>query len=91
MVPEKIHSEDLKRSLVNRYQETLINRLNRQDLEELQSYLRDEYDPKTGWNPGARLQFEAKLRRYFHEEVIRREISGIEALLNLLTPADLKN
>jgi len=37
------------------------------------------------------LQFEAKLRRYFHEEVIRREISGIEALLNLLTPADLKN
>jgi hypothetical protein len=91
MVPEKIHSEDLKRSLVNRYQETLINRLNRQDLEELQSYLRDEYDPKTGWNPGARLQFEAKLRQYFHEEVIRREISGIEALLNLLTPADLKN
>ena len=91
MVQEKIPFEEMKQSLMNRYRKALIDQLSRQDLDELQSYIRDQYDPGKGWSHKNRLKFESKLRQYFHEEVIRREISGIEAVLKLLTPEDLKN
>jgi len=89
MDQRKIPVEDIKRALVNRYREMFVSRLTREDLKELQSYLRDQFDPRTGWNHQERMKFEEKLRRYFHEEFIRREISGIEALVLLLTPEDL--
>jgi hypothetical protein len=88
---EKSSPDEMKRSLVNRYRETLINKLTRQDLFELQSSLREQYDPVRGWDQKNRLKFETKLRQYFHEEIIRREISGIEAVLALLTPEDLQS
>jgi len=91
MVQEKIPSDEMKQSLMNRYGETLIQKLTRQDLDEFQTYLKGQYDPGKGWNHKNRLKFESKLRQYFHEEVIRREISGIEAVLKVLTPEDLKN
>jgi hypothetical protein len=37
------------------------------------------------------LKFESRLRQYFHEEVMRREIVSIETLLSLLKPEDVKN
>jgi len=91
MDPEKSDTafKELKRSLVDRYRETLIVRLTPRDLEELQSYIRGQYDPVKGWDASSRQKFETKLRQYFHEEIIRREISGIEAVVQLLTPEDL--
>jgi hypothetical protein len=35
------------------------------------------------------MKFEVKLRQYFHEEVLRREIVSIETLLSLMQPQDL--
>jgi hypothetical protein len=91
MVQEELPSDEMKQSLMNRYRETLIRNLTRQDLAELQTYLKGQYDPGKGWNHKNRLKFESKLRQYFHEEIIRREISSIEAVLKLLTLEDLKN
>jgi hypothetical protein len=91
MVKENIPPDKMKQSLVNRYREILISKLTPQDLAEFQVYLRGQYGPGTGWNHENRLKFEAKLKQYFHEEVIRREISSIEAVLKLLTLEDLKN
>lgn len=81
--------EEMKRSLIDRYRETLIGRLTPRDLAELQSYIRNQYDPVKGWDAGNRLNLEEKLRHYFHEEIIRREISSIEAVVQWLTPEDL--
>jgi len=91
MEPEKTDTspDELKRSLMDRYRETLIGRLTPRDLEEFQSYIRDQYDPAKGWDTRYRLKFEEKLRHYFHEEIMRREISSIETVLLLLTPEDL--
>lgn len=35
-------------------------------------------------------KFEWTLRKYLHEEVLTREITGIEALIRSLKPEDLK-
>jgi hypothetical protein len=43
-----------------------------------------------GWNPEYRQKSEEKLRQYFHEEVLKREIASIETLLGLMSDQDLK-
>jgi DNA-binding MurR/RpiR family transcriptional regulator len=90
MDQEKNPFDKMKQSLMDRYQETFIRKLTRQDLAEFQTYLKDEFDPTKGWDLKSRLKFESKLRNYFHEEIIRREIASIEAVLELLKPEDLK-
>ena len=80
----------MKTSLMNKYREMFIDKLTPQDLEELQFYLRQQYDEKRGWNSEYKLKFEFKLRQYFHEEILRREIASIETLLGLMQPQDLK-
>ena len=83
-------SDEMKMSLMNKYRETFIDKLTLRDLEELQFYLRKQYDKTSGWNSEYRLKFEFKLKQYFHEEILRREIASIETLLSLLQPQDLK-
>ena len=87
---KKTESDDIKTSLMNKYREMFIDKLTRQDLEELQFYLRQQYDKERGWNSEYKLKFEFKLRQYFHEEILKREIASIETLLGLLQPQDLK-
>ena len=89
MVPEETFTQEDKRSLKNRYKKTLIDRLTPRDLEEFQTYIKGQYDPTSGWNLKCRQKFEMKLRNYFHEEILRREIAAIETVLGMLTPADL--
>ena len=62
MVQEKIPFEEMKQSLMNRYRKTLIDQLTPQDFDELQSYIRDQYDPGKGWSHKDRQKFELKLR-----------------------------
>ena len=81
--------EEMKRSLIDRYRETLIGRLTPRDLAELQSDIRNQDDPVKGGDAGHRVKREEKLRHYLHEEIIRREISSIEAVVQWLTPEDL--
>ncbi len=89
MAQENIPFGDTKQYLMNKYQAMFIDKLTRQDLDEFQFYIRNQYDPGHGWNHNFRLKFEQKLRYYFHEEIIKREISNIEAVLSLLRPEDL--
>ncbi len=85
-------SDDLvKISLMNRYKTAFIDRLTYRDLQELRFYLQNQFDKNCQWNVGYRKKFESKLRQYFHEEVIRREIASLEVLVGLLAPDDLKN
>ncbi len=87
---KKTASEEVKTSLMKKYRETFIDKLTPQDLEELQCYLMQQYNNEHGWNNEYRLKFEFKLRQYFHEEILKREIASIETLLDLLQPQDLK-
>jgi hypothetical protein len=82
--------DDMKTLLMNRYREMFIDKLTPQDLEELQIYLAKQYDKESGWNSEYRQKFESKLRQYFNEDVLRREIAGIESLLVLIQRRDLK-
>ena len=82
--------EGLKKSLINKYKEMFIEKLTRRDLDELQFSLKKQYDKEHGWNHEYRMKFEVKLRQYFHEEVLRREIASIETLLSLMQPKDLR-
>jgi hypothetical protein len=89
--PEKTGKDDIKTSLMNKYGEMFIDKLTTKDLDEFQFFLRKQYDKESGWNNEYKLKFESKLRQYFHEEVMRREIASIETLLGLLDRRDLKN
>jgi len=82
-------SDDVKTLLMNKYREIFIDKLSRQDLDELRFYILNQYDQNIGWNREYKLKFESKLRHYFHEEILRREIVSIEALIRLLNPDDL--
>lgn len=86
---KKTASDEVKTSLMNKYREMFIDKLTPHDLEELQFYLARQYDKERGWNREYRLKFEFKLRQYFHEEILKREIASIETLLGLLQPQDL--
>jgi hypothetical protein len=67
-----------------------IDKLTPQDLEELQLYLKKQYDKERGWNNEYKQKFEFKLRQYFHEEILKREIASIETLLGLMQCQDLR-
>lgn len=81
---------EIKTSLMNRYKDMFIAKLTPQDLDELQLYRKKQYDKEGGWNNEYRLKFESKLRQYFHEEILKREIASIETLLGLIHHRDLK-
>jgi hypothetical protein len=87
----KSPSDDIKLTLMNKYKEILVDKLTRRDLEELQFYLKYQFDEKRQINAEYKLKFESRLRQYFHEEVLSREIVSIETLLGLLKPEDVKN
>ena len=76
--------------LLGRYRSILVDRLTAADLAELQSYLKNQFDEKGNLVPAYKKRFEEKLRTWLHEEVITREIIGIEALIRILKPGDLK-
>jgi len=75
---------------MNKYGEIFIDKLTPPDLEELQLYLGKQYDKEHGWNSEFKQKFESKLREYFHEEVLMREIASVETLLGLMKPEDLR-
>ncbi len=79
-----------KDSLAGRYRAILVEKLTPGDLAELQSYLEKEKDRDGNLDPGYREKFEWKLRQFLHEEVLTREIVGIEVLVRELRPSDLK-
>ena len=90
LMTERIAKEDLKWYLLNKYQDQFTGRLTREDLEELQYCLRKMYDPKRGWNREYLLRFVLKMGEYIQEEILKREIAGIESLLTLMKPEDLR-
>jgi hypothetical protein len=82
--------DDIKQTLMNKYRAMFVDKLTEQDLRELQFYLKKQFDEKRRLNVEYKLKFESRLRRYFHEEIMLREIVSIETLLSLLKPEDLK-
>ena len=88
---KKNPSDDLKTTLMNKYKDMFVDKLTQQDLRELQFYLKNQFDEKRQLNAEYKLKFESRLRHYFHEEVMKREIISIETLLGLLKPEDVKN
>ena len=87
--PEK-EGNETKASLMKKYQTIFIDKLSRADLEDLQYYLRRQFDQNRIIIPAYKNQFEMKLRKYFHEEIMRREIASIETLIEQLRPEDLE-
>jgi hypothetical protein len=90
MTPEEGERNEQKRVLINKYRDLLDDRITKEDLEELRYYLSRQYDKEHGWNDECRRRFEQKLLMFMHEEIMRREIAGIETLLPLLAPGDLR-
>lgn len=88
-VPEWKAKDDLKWYLMNKYRRLFIEKITREDLEQLQYYLRREYDPKNGWNREFNKRFVLKLGEYMAEGILKSEIAGIESLLTLMKPEDL--
>ncbi len=82
--------DDIKQTLMNKFRAMFVDKLTEQDLRELQFYLKKQFDEKRRINVEFKLKFESRLRQYFHEEIMRREIVSIETLLSLLKPEDLK-
>ena len=83
--------EDLVRSLRTRYQTSLVDKLTRKDLGDLRFYLENRFDEHGNLNREYKRKFEWTLRKYLHEEVLTREITGIEVLIRSLKPGDLKS
>jgi hypothetical protein len=77
-------------SLVDRYRTILVEKLTAGDLRELQFYLRNQFDENRNLNRDYKEKFEGKLRRFLHDEILTREIIGIEELIRNLKPEDLK-
>jgi len=87
----KNQSDDIKTTLINKYKEMFVDKLTKQELFELQFYLKNQFDENRQLNAEYKLKFESRLRQYFHEEVMKREIISIETLIGLLKPEDVKN
>ena len=77
-------------ALKERYRAILVDKLTPEDLAELQFSLRNQFDDRGNLDMVYKEKFEEKLRKYLHEEVLTREIAGIEALIRGLKPSDLK-
>ena len=84
-------SDELGRSLRARYRTTLIEKLTRKDLKDLKFYLENQFDKEDNLNMEYKGKFEWTLRKYLHDEVLTREITGIEALIRILQPEELKS
>ena len=84
-------SDDIKTTLMNKYKEMFVDKLTQQDLRELQFYLKNQFNENRQLNTEYKLKFESRLRQYFHEEVLKREIISIETLLGLLRLEDVKS
>ena len=82
--------EDLKWYLLNKYRVLFTDKITRNDLEELQYCLRRQYDPERGWNREYTKRFVLKMGEYLQEEILKSEIAGIESLLTLMKPEDLR-
>jgi len=80
----------LKTFLMNKYRDLLLDKMTEEDLDELRYYLTRQYDKEHGWNDEFRKRFEQKLQMFMHEEIMRREIAGIESLLPMLTYEDIR-
>ena len=76
---------------MHKYKEMFVDKLTQQDLRELQFYLKNQFNENRQLNIEYKLKFESRLRQYFHEEVLKREIISIETLLGLLRPEDVKS
>ncbi len=81
--------QSLKETLIRRYRTSFVDKLTPEDLEELKGYLAKEFDADGNLITEYRDRFEEKLRTYFHESVLEREIVTIEALVRRLSPEDL--
>lgn len=79
-----------REALLDRYRTILVDKLTVEDLRELQDFLRKEFDERGNLNSEYRERFVYKLRQFLHEEILTREIVGIEALVRSLRPEDLK-
>jgi hypothetical protein len=88
--PTSKEPDSLKETLIQRYRSGFVDKLTPDDLTELQEYLEKEFDDQGHINIKYRDLFEEKLRNYFHESVLEREIVTIEALVRKLSPEDLK-
>ncbi len=89
-ITERMAKDDLKWYLLNKYRTLFTDKLTHENLEELQYYLRHQYDPKRGWNREYLRRFVLKMREYMQEETLKREITGIASLLTLMKPEDLR-
>jgi hypothetical protein len=88
--PVSDRPESLKEILKRRYKSGFVDKLTPVDLAELKMYLQKEFDSKGNIQPEFRKRFEEKLRNYFHESVLEKEMVSIEALVRELSPEDLK-
>jgi hypothetical protein len=84
-------SDELGTTLRARYRTTLIEKLTRKDLETLKFYLRRQFDEHGHLSNEYKGKFEWTLRKYLNDEVLTREITGIEALIRILQPDELKS
>lgn len=89
LMTDRMRKDDLKWYLVNKYRALLIDKLTRKDLEELRYFLKQQYDPKRGWDRVYLRRFVLKMKGYMEEEILKREIAGIVSLLTLMNPEDL--
>jgi hypothetical protein len=90
LMTEQKAREDLKWYLMNKYRALFVDELSRQDLEELQYCHRKQYDSEHGWDQEYLQKFVLKLREYMQDDILKREIAGIETLLMFMKPEDLK-
>jgi DNA-binding MurR/RpiR family transcriptional regulator len=88
--PVSDRPESLKETLIRRYRAGFVDKLTPQDLAELKMNLKKEFDSEGNILPEFRKRFEEKLRNYFHESVLEKEMASIEALVRELSPEDLK-
>lgn len=79
-----------KGELLNRYRTMFVDKLTIADLQELRFYVTNMVDSDHRINPVCRQKLEFRLRQYFHEEILKREMAGIETLLMMLRPEDLQ-
>ena len=80
---------DLKWYLLNKYRTLFINKLSLQDLDELRYYHKRQYTTKNGWDEEFLQKFVLKLREFIHDDILKREIAGIETLVTFMKPEDL--
>lgn len=82
--------DDLKWYLIHKYRTILIDKLTPGEFEQLRQYHYHQYDPRRDPDSGNSKKFLAKLREYVSEDILRQEIAGIEVLMTLMKPEDLR-